>query len=301
MAKIETVETGKGEIGNTKSPLPKKANKQSNQLKNWCFTYNNYKETDILLIVNRFKEICTKYVFQKEIGIENKTPHLQGAIWLKRSMRYSEFKLPKAIHWEKMNNEEASTNYCQKRETGLGEIYQMGFPKPIKIIQNLYPWQTKIEQLINTEPDDRKIHWFWEKKGHTGKSAFVKYLLTKYLPLGKMCFLDGDKKSDLINRVYNTDMNTCDTILYDLSRSTGGCICYDTLESLKNGIICNTKYETGYKIFNSPHIIIFANEPPTEPWRMSKDRWVIERLNTDIESSDEEDEEDEKSFCIFYN
>jgi len=290
MAKIETVETGRGGLGNTKAPVTK----QGNQLKKWCFTYNNYKEPEVLLLEERFRDLCSKFVFQKEIG-KNGTPHLQGAIWLKKSMRYSELDLPKSIHWEKMHNEKASMEYCQKSDTAQGEVYSMGLPKPIKTILSLYPWQKKIEDLILTEPSDRKIYWYWETVGDVGKSAFVKYLLVKYKK--KMCFLDGGKKADLVNLIFNTDMDSCDTCVFDLARSHGGHISYDTLETIKNGVVCNTKYETGFKVFNSPHIIVFANSPPEEPQKLSKDRWVIERI---VSKQEEElEESDNEEFTLF--
>jgi len=46
------------------------------------------------------------------------------------------------------------------------------------------------------------------------------------------------------------------------------------LESIKNGLIVNTKYETGSKLFNSPHIIVFSNMSP-DVSAMSMDRWKI--------------------------
>jgi hypothetical protein len=43
-------------------------------------------------------------------------------------------------------------------------------------------------------------------------------------------------------------------------------------------MICNTKYETGVKVFNSPHIFVFANFPPDKPDELSNDRWIIKEL-----------------------
>ena len=53
-------------------------------------------------------------------------------------------------------------------------------------------------------------------------------------------------------------------------------------------MICNTKYETGVKIFNSPHIICFANFPPDNLEQLSADRWIITNLrDTELDSDDE--------------
>ncbi|XP_033106596.1 uncharacterized protein LOC117108618 [Anneissia japonica] len=46
-------------------------------------------------------------------------------------------------------------------------------------------WQQKVIDLCKEEPDDRTIHWYWDKKGGTGKSTLMKYLFSKmnaYVP-----------------------------------------------------------------------------------------------------------------------
>jgi len=102
----------------------------------------------------------------------------------------------------------------------------------------------------------------------------VKYCVVKH----RVLFCDGGKKSDLINLVFNQDMDLTRCVIWDLPRSAMGNISYATLEAVKNGMVCNTKYETGVKIFNSPHIIVFANFPPDSPAQLSEDRWVIEEI-----------------------
>lgn len=257
--------------GNTNPQNHKK--KQSSQLLKYCFTWNNYIEKEIETIETVFREICKKYVFQKEIGEEG-TPHLQGSIWLKKKMRYSEFGLNNKIHWEKMRNEVASAAYCQKSATSIGDPYVFGFPKPIKIISELRPWQKEIENICQAEPDDRTINWFWESRGNIGKSAFTKYMVVKH----GILFCSGGKVSDIMNLVFNQDMDACRTVIFDIPRANRGNISYASLEAIKNGLVCNTKYETGSKVFNSPHIIVFANFPPGEPEYLSSDRWNIHEI-----------------------
>ena len=88
-------------------------------------------------------------------------------------------------------------------------------------------------------------------------------------------YLSGGKYSDIMNLVFNQNMNSCRGILIDIPRANKGQISYASLESIKNGMVCNTKYETGVKIFNSPHLFVFANFPPTKPEELSADRWKI--------------------------
>jgi len=47
-------------------------------------------------------------------------------------------------------------------------------------------------------------------------------------------------------------------------------------------MITNTKFETGLKVFNPPHIVVLANFPPREE-KLSADRWKIYKIkNKDL-------------------
>jgi len=124
--------------------------------------------------------------------------------------------------------------------------------------------------MIEVEPNDRTILWICESEGNQGKTALCKLLCANH----KAIFCDGAKKADIVNMVFNADMDVHNTVIWDLTRSQGNRICYDALEAVKNGMISNTKYETGMKLFNSPHVLIFANQRP-DIKALSKDRWNI--------------------------
>nr|UOF78976.1 rep protein [Cressdnaviricota sp.] len=257
--KIETKETVKG-IGNTK---------QSPQLVNWFFTFNNYYSDNIRVLEQRFKEICKWYVFQEEKG-KNGTPHLQGSICLKKKMRWTEFGLPTAIHWEKTRNIESAIDYCQKLDSRNGNIYKWGFVI-IETITVLKDWQREIETFIlNNKPDGRTVHWYCDKVGGMGKSAFCKYMYIKHQSL----IIQGGKLSDIMNIIFNTDMSKITSIIVDIPRCNENHISYASVECMLNGMITNTKYETGIKCFNPCHIYIFSNFLP-EQEKLSKDRWDI--------------------------
>ena len=266
------------EGGNTNSlsDNPSKKQKQVSPAKNWVFVLNNYTEEECSSIVPIVKQFCDKAIISFEIG-EGGTPHLQGFIGFREKSRpMGVFDFTKRIKWILAKGDDKSqVKYISKENKGF--LINFGMPKPvkpIKVIVNLYPWQKDIEDIFFTEPDDRKIYWFWSVEGDIGKSAFVKYMVLKH----KALFCDGGKKADLINLVFNSDMDECTCIMWDLPRSTAGKISYSTLESVKNGLVCNTKYETGVKVFNPPHIFVFANFPPEEPEKLSSDRWVIKKL-----------------------
>lgn len=245
----------------------------SNPKYEYDFVLNNYTNDDVCQLKVFLPTICKKSIMGFEVG-ESGTPHIQGYINLKKKDRITglinKYECFKKCSFREARNSEALIKYCQKD----GDVWRFGFPKPTKIITELYDWQKEIEMLYHTEPDDRSIYWFWNGPGNIGKSSFVKYMVVKYGCL----FCDGGKKSDLINLVYNNDMDKCKCVIWDLPRSTKGKISYATLESVKNGLVCNTKYETGVKDFNCPHIFVFANFEPDDEGELSKDRWQIRML-----------------------
>lgn len=256
-----------GGVGNTR-PHPV----QESPRLHWCFTYNNYTELTVSSISSRLSDICKKYVFQEETG-ESGTPHLQGYVHLLKKQRFNTI-IPeiKEIHWEHCNNIDASIEYCQKEDTRTGKVYKFGFPKPLKLISELRPWQKEIDTLLKKEPDDRKVYWYYDTVGNIGKSAFTKYCVAKYNALP----INSGKHSDLINMVFNylEKNEELNCVIIDVPRNNGNHVSYTAIEDIKNGLIVNTKYETGCKLFNSPHVIVFANEPP-DLSKLSADRWII--------------------------
>ena len=255
------------EGGNTISPSVK----QISPAICWCFTLNNYTIEDCSSIVRTIRHKCKKAIVGKEVG-ESGTPHLQGYFEFKKKGRPLGIFGINRIHFEKSKgNAESNDKYCGKD----GDILlRIGFPRPIEIIENLYPWQKKIEELVLGPVDNRKIYWFWESKGNIGKSAFVKYMIVKH----QILYCSGGKYTDIMNLVFNQNMDECSCVMFDIPRANRGAISYASLESIKNGMVCNTKYETGVKVFNSPHIVIFANFPPEDEDLLSADRWVISEL-----------------------
>jgi len=265
---------GGGEVILIPPPL-KKVPTQVPQRKGHFFTWNNYTEEDIGVILKFFTLYAVMFAFQEEIAPTTGTPHLQGMVVFPKDTRSTVWDPKSKGHYEKLKKTDGVYQLKEESRKPGGRQWTKGFPKPIEILTSLRPWQQKIEELILSQPDKRKIYWFWESRGGIGKSEFTKYCIVKH----KILFCDGGKKADLINLVFNQNMDTTNCLIWDLPRSSKGSISYSTLESVKNGMVCNTKYETGVKVFNSPHIIVFANFPPDSPESLSADRWVIENLD----------------------
>jgi len=271
---MEDLGGSRREGGNTHSPSLLKKPQQVPKRKNHFFTWNNYSEEDIGGILSYFNLHSIKYAFQEEIAPTTGTPHLQGMVMFKNETRSTVFDPKSKGHWEPLKRSDGEYQLKEESRKPNGRQWTKGFPKPVKIISELYPWQKSIEEIYLGEPDDRKIYWYWDSTGNIGKSAFTKYMIVKHNCL----YCDGGKKSDLINLVFNNDMDACKAVIWDIPRSARGNISYATLECVKNGMVCNTKYETGVKVFNAPHIFVFANYPPDKPEELSDDRWVITEL-----------------------
>lgn len=267
-----TLERLEMEGGNTNNPPP---SKQTTQCMHWCFTWNNYDSSDIETLETLFKHLCHKYCFQEETGKEG-TKHIQGVISLKKRARWTEFGLPKAIHWEKCQHVTKAYLYCSKVETRTGGVFTLNYdvPEKLKLITPDKWWQIEILDILKTVADDRKVYWYWSHKGGVGKSQFAKYLVAKENAL----FFEEGKKADIMHLIFEAPEKRLKKIIIDVPRDNGNKVSYKSLECIKNGMIYSSKYEGGYKLFNSPHVIIFANLPPEEH-RLSADRWVIKNID----------------------
>lgn len=154
-------------------------------------------------------------------------------------------------------------------------------------------WQQSILDKLQQEPDERKIHWYYDRNGNIGKSY-----LTKYLGLNDDTFMiNGGKKQDILYS-YNGEKN----IIFDLPRDTEDKdYIYEVMETLKNGQYLSTKYSSEQRIYETPHIIVFSNYHPDKT-KLSNDRWDIIDItnnivnvepNDNFETKDDSDDNDE--------
>ena len=103
-------------VGNTILPHQNK--------RNWCFTLNNYTESDITqILMEKHSKNCKQFCFQEEKG-ENEIPHLQGVIAYTNARSFSRMKkfLPRA-HWGVCKDLKASLIYCSKEPTRVGRTF----------------------------------------------------------------------------------------------------------------------------------------------------------------------------------
>jgi len=278
-------------------PSPAAEYKKNTKSRGWIFTLNNWTEEEYATIKDFVLKKTDFYIIGKEVG-ESGTPHLQGYFYKKDKIRFGQLKVL-CNRWSlKMarGSPEHNLTYCSKDGDFITNIQKKKTPDEFiketeqKILHNEYadvvwkPWQQEILNIIETKPDNRTIHWYYETKGNTGKSFLTKYIALKY----NVIIADG-KKADIFNQVnmmMREQQQIPAVIILDVPRRNQGYVSYGVLEQLKNGMIYSGKYEGGRCIFESPHVIVFSNSLP-DTSEMSADRWHIVNI----------DEETDKAFA----
>lgn len=277
------------EDGNTTLSVSSSSNaRKEKRFRNWFFTLNNYTADDISLWDNGKTCPALKFLMQEEKGIKSGTEHLQGYFELKnpRTLIGLKREFGDKYHFEPARNKEACIEYCRKIETRNGRQWSKGFRKPPKVITTLRPWQAEVVKIVQSEPDDRSIYWFWDAKGGSGKTQLAKYLCVKFDTI----YVSGkaaDIKFAITKYLENHDSLKC--VIYDITRSQEAFLSYQAIEECKNGIFFSGKYESEQVIFDPPHVIIFANFAP-DMEKLSSDRWHITCLDGTCVSLDARDD-----------
>lgn len=263
--------------GNTKSSTDDKKKARQGLAKRWCFTFNNYTTSELSLIRAALDQSTDElvYIVGEEVG-ESGTPHLQGYVEHTKKIRPVEyFKWSKSIHWESARGTtRENATYCSKD----GKFFtNIKMPKPLKLLkpEQFYDWQKDVVDIVDKEPDDRTIHWFYEKNGNRGKSALCKYLCAK-----KDALICSGKSADIKFMIvnYNKKFGVYpEVIIYDIPRTAAAYVSYGGLEEIKNGCFASSKYECEMVLMNSPHIICFSNAEP-ELEAISADRWCVREI-----------------------
>ncbi len=256
------------ELGNTK--ISGKRLKRATLWKKCVFTLNNYTQNDIKCLIGSFGSVVPILCFQEE---DEGTPHLQGFMEFavkKRPIQYwSPIMGHKKTSFRKMKGSiQQNMAYCTDEDKRIpnGIVYTRGCPRPL--VRMTYEHLTKQQQEIvdkYKEFEDplfgREIHWYWEPEGEWGKTKTQKYMFdnmdatmvggTKhdmFYALSQLVLLTGEcPPIVIINLVKDTDMKY---------------VSYAGMESIKDGCFFSKKFKSGMCRFNSPHLLVFANEPP---------------------------------------
>jgi len=271
--------------GNTNAPDSRNKN-SSNQCYRWAFTLRcepnepgalapanpTCRGIDAQDLWDLLKGFCKEFYFQMEEGAGGYL-HYQGCFSLITKHRLSEVKNLIGFNHVHLENKildwNALKRYCKKEDTRVAGPWDHNH-NWITLIKKFRPWQQNIWDLISQPCDDnRTIWWFWEPNGNIGKTMFSKHCIVK---LGANVVRSGALKDIAFSLSDKPKV-----IIFDIPRTVLERVNYEALEACKDGLIFSAKYESKVKIFESPHVICFANEPPEEQY-LSKDRWAVVRL-----------------------
>lgn len=253
------------------------SNTRISPARHWIFTLNNPNELDSAIWKNMGSSGSMKWVCQLEVGEEG-TPHLQGYVDFGRKVR------PKSLfhdryHWEKCKHIKASIEYCSKAETRVAGPWACGINIPEQfLLHELRPWQSLLMADLVIQPDDRKVRWYVDKIGGKGKTAICRHICAVYK---NRALYVGGKAADIKYAVAEfLKEKQLWVVMLDFTRSVENFISYEAIESIKNGIIFSTKYESGMHLFRPPHVICFSNWQP-DLSKLSEDRWDLMDLDLD--------------------
>ena len=279
------------EGGNNSPPLnepitvKKKEIRRISANKRWCFTWHDYPENYLDILATMANDLVG-FIYGQEICKTTKRPHIQGYVEFKRAMRPFEFKaLPKKtedgvkpINWEKCKGTRADNlTYCSKDGKYVTSP-NFRVPRTVTTLEVLRPWQQALDDMLQEEPNDRTIHWYWERMGNVGKSAYTRYCCIKYNAV--IC---SGRAADMKNLIVNHEKATGvfpDVVIFDVPRSSMNYLSYTGIEEIKNGTFASSKYESTMVIMPFPHVVVFANEEPTYE-QLSSDRWHVVNIDNE--------------------
>lgn len=288
----------------------------------YCFTLNNYDEAELVSLRNCLSSEKVRYaIFGREVGKEG-TPHLQGYVCFKNSVRRVSVSKMVGIraHIEACKGSEAQNRtYCSKG----GDIEEFGksseagkrndldaFVEEVKsgnhdvkalrdshrsvfaryprfcldILADhqvnvapesfpLRPWQIELNSILIKPPDDREIIFVVDKDGDTGKSWFCKY----YMSLHDKCFYIRPTKHADMAYALPDDVRV---VFLDCTRQQVEHFPYSFVESVKDGLVFSSKYESRMKTLGKVHVVVMMNSAPDET-KLSIDRfkYIDPKLN----------------------
>jgi len=164
---------------------------------------------------------------------------------------------------------------------GEGGIVQL-------VEQSPYPWQTTLFDLLKRNANDRKKLWVYSILYRKGKSFTVKYLQATMGALLVKGSFETKAVQETLAKRHRTALAAADdgeedpylkkpVIILELGREESirnPPSLYKIIEMVTDGFdhkICNVKWERW------PHIIVFANRPPTNP--SFRDRFDVHTID----------------------
>jgi len=136
-------------------------------------------------------------------------------------------------------------------------------------------WQNDILNLADKEPDNF-VHWYYDKKGNSGKSYLCKYIACAK---DNMIVSNGEKKI-LVKQIDEFIKNKINPrlIIIDVPRGQMNKINYDLLNDIKNGLIYSTGYKNSNVIFDKVNLVVLTHTEPNKDV-INEDKYKIYNID----------------------
>lgn len=138
----------------------------------------------------------------------------------------------------------------------IATCYRVYGKRPQLVEGDLRPWQLSLDEMIDEEPDDRKINFVVDNAGNNGKSWLTRSWFSNRTDIQ---MLSVGKRDDLM---YAIDPSKR-VFVFDIPRQQMEYFQYAVVEAIKNQMIMSNKYKSEVKIIShKTHVIVFSNESP---------------------------------------
>lgn len=255
---------------------------------------------DIQPKIQEFMHILfDKFVYQLELGQTKNNYHYQCLVYCKEKDRVDQYDMPEdlTLHCKPISNEgkQALKNYCMKKDKtyiagpwGDKPIIEDLTCKQEEFMKNnlppLPPWASYALGKIPKHQDHRKILWYVDTVGETGKSCLAVHLQIVHKAL-YLVFADARSLLSIAGTFFLKNPVTShfkNIVIVNFTKSkpkdVSMCDIYSALESIKDGNFVMTKgMDMRQVLVPKPIVVVFANFTP-DMSGMAKNRFELELI-----------------------
>lgn len=289
---VGTVAGGKASIP------PAKKQKRDHLVQYWAFRFTGSKIHNGGEGLNKYMKVewIKEFGFQLEEGNKNcKVHHFQGSFEVDPRKRFDQvaeyfIDLYSLLIFDGRDylqpcKSKAAERYGMKEDTRKdGPWYhgprfeQLAKELVYKVEIDLRPWQVRIRMILDGDPNDRTVWWFWEPYGGLGKTTFLKWIYQNYPDVIVLSGKAADMKNGVVE-YKESQKKLPKIVLINIPKTTDlQYVSMTGLEEVKDMFFFSPKYHGGMICGRPPIEIIFANSTPPCYDGMAKDRWKIIRL-----------------------
>lgn len=135
----------------------------------------------------------------------------------------------------------------------------------------LYDWQANLVLTLESDADDRTIHFLVDFVGNQGKTWFAKWWCSNHR---NAQLIEPGKKADMAYAL-QSDVKY---VFVNCTREQVDFLNYSFLEAIKDGVVFSPKYESRTRLLGPVHVVVMMNQSP-DMNKLSLDRYDIINLD----------------------